>query len=638
VLIYAPSANDARVTVEMLSHVGLAALACEDITRLREEVAHGCALLIVAEEVLRTDVASLTDILARQPAWSDLPITIVTSDGAFGMRQQGIEAFINAGNITELERPFRPEILLSTVRVALRTRYRQYEMRDLLDKLQNGEERVRQILGSISDAFVAIDADWTIRFVNAAYLSLISPLHEPTDDLLGQNLWEKFPILADSPVADVCRRVMREQQPETVEVYYQPLDIWLEVRAFPTPHILSLYMRNVTSRREADLAMKEAKELAESANRAKDYFLAVLSHELRTPLTPVLMVASTRERDKTLPPQIQSEMAMISRNVQLETKLIDDLLDLSRITTGKVHLNLQTLSLNSAVTLVCETCKAQMLEHGVSLEMNLSGEAGQVDVDPARLQQILWNILKNAIKFSPPQGKIVVATKRISESHVQLCVCDDGVGIDAELLPKIFNAFEQGESRKTQQFGGLGLGLAITKALVDLHGGTIRAASPGRGQGSTFTVELPISCKAPTRKEASSDESSSVTKLNILLVEDHADTAQVMQMLLQSLGYVISTAGSASEAVEKARHFPFDLLVSDIGLPDASGYDLVRELKKSYQFEGLAMSGYGREDDIRKSREAGFSSHLVKPVTFEALRQAIQELVEKRDRGGRPLP
>jgi PAS domain S-box-containing protein len=410
VLIRAPSINDASVTIKVLRSAGINGVACTNVEQVDEEIRRGCAMLIVAEEALISDIAKLTDILERQPPWSDLPIVIVTSSGEFANRQEGLQNLVRAGNIAEIERPFRPETLLSTVRVALRARQRQYEMRDLLQKVQNGEARIRQILESISDAFISIDTDWRIRFVNSAYMALVSSLFRAPEELVGHDFREKISDLGDSSTRDFYRRVMKQQRPESIEIYYTPLQAWLEIRAFPSPQFLSLYVRNITERRDAENNLRAAKESAEAANRSKDVFLAMLSHELRTPLTPILMIATSRERDGTIPPNLRIEMGVISRNVALETKLIDDLLDLSRITSGKVILERQAVDFNGAVKQVCETCKTLIIDRGIDFTLSLAENAVQVDADPARLQQILWNILQNAIKFSPQGGKILVST------------------------------------------------------------------------------------------------------------------------------------------------------------------------------------------------------------------------------------
>jgi signal transduction histidine kinase len=385
----------------------------------------------------------------------------------------------------------------------------------------------------------------------------------------------------------------------------------------------------IQSLKEARSALKQARESAEAANRLKDRFLAVLSHELRTPLTPVLMAVAAIEAGSDLPPAVRDDIAMIRRNVELESRLIDDLLDLSHITGGKLALRKRPVDLNDAVRHAFGICRDQILEKGVRVHFELGADVGSVNADPARLQQVLWNVAKNAAKFTPADGDIHVSSQRAT-GWVRVCVRDTGIGMSADVLEHIFNAFEQGDAETARQFGGLGLGLAISKALVELHGGKICAQSGGAGKGSVFTIELPAleasMENAPTG--TSSEADSGRAPVRLLVVEDHADTATMLAKLLGSAGYSVKTATSAAAALDLASRESFDLLVSDIGLPDATGYHLMRQIKERYGTNGIAMSGYGMEEDIRKSREAGFSDHLVKPISFAQLMQAIQRLTK----------
>ena len=383
---------------------------------------------------------------------------------------------------------------------------------------------------------------------------------------------------------------------------------------------------DVTEERHAKRLLQESKETAEAASAAKDRFLAVLSHELRTPLTPVLMSVASLEMDAELPPDVREDMAMIRRNVELETKLIDDLLDLSRITSGKLRLRLQSVDLNEAVLQVCEICRPQILEKGIHLQCELDENVGIVSADSARLQQVLWNVLKNAGKFTPEGGTISVSTRAIG-SVLQVQVRDTGIGIEPAMLPRVFDAFEQGKDI-TRQFGGLGLGLAISKALVDLHGGSIRVESAGLGRGTTFRIAFPCQVAAPhdPTKDSRPETKWESGHLRLLVVEDHADTARTLARLLRSSGFVVKTAHDVASGVRIASAEPFDLLISDIGLPDGTGYDLLSKINEQHPMKAIAMSGFGMDEDLRKSREAGFSEHLVKPVDVPELLQAVRRI------------
>ncbi|RBP44639.1 PAS domain S-box-containing protein [Roseimicrobium gellanilyticum] len=387
--------------------------------------------------------------------------------------------------------------------------------------------------------------------------------------------------------------------------------------------------QDITASKVAEARLRESAAAAESANRSKDLFLAVLSHELRTPLTPVLLAADTMEHDAELPAAFKADIAMIRRNVELEAKIIDDLLDISRITSGKLNLNLESVDVNDSIRQVCAMCTAQITERSIQVRCDFADEPGTVRADSARLQQVLWNLLNNAVKFTPEGGTINIRTERL-DGHLRIQVQDSGMGIDQELLPQIFNAFEQGDIRITRQFGGLGLGLAITKALVDMHHGTIAAESDGKGTGACFTVTLPLETevRAPASHSPSAQQPGRPVSLHLLVVEDHADTARVLGTHLRRMGFTVTLAHTVADALALVGEQHFDLVISDLGLPDQSGFELMRQIHAIRPIPGIAMSGYGMAEDIRKSREAGFSQHLVKPVNVTRLEEAIRDLVD----------
>ena len=374
----------------------------------------------------------------------------------------------------------------------------------------------------------------------------------------------------------------------------------------------------------------EAREAAETANRTKDEFLATLSHELRTPLTPILLTSRALENDSRLPAELRRDVERVRRNVELEARLIDDLLDLTRIARGKIRLEQEVLDIHGLLREVAETSIGR-LERPPRLELRLGAPASRVCGDAARLQQVFWNLLSNAVKFTPPDGLISVRTYAAPGGGVAIEVSDTGFGIDPEVLPRIFKAFEQGGTGVTRQFGGLGLGLAITKNLVELHGGSVSAASQGLGKGAAFTVVLPtVEAAMPVREPETRREPG--RSLHILLVEDHPDTAEAMAELLRARGYRVTLALSrggalrAAEAIMSDGQPPIDAVVSDLGLPDGSGLDLMSELAGRYGLPGIAVSGYGTENDLHRSREAGFAEHLTKPIHLDDLEAALQRI------------
>jgi len=385
----------------------------------------------------------------------------------------------------------------------------------------------------------------------------------------------------------------------------------------------------MAERKRAEEQMRQAKEIAEAASKAKDLFLARLSHELRTPLMPVLGSVHMLQSDPGLSAQAQDDIAMIRRNVELEARLIDDLLDLTRISQGKVYLRCQAVDVHASVRHAVDVCRPGIDEKRLEVSLGLRAGEHVVWADPIRLQQVLWNLVSNAVKFTPPNGRIAIRTSNDAQGKLNVQVVDTGIGMEPDVLPRLFNAFEQGEQTITRRFGGLGLGLTIARALVEMHHGTITAESAGKDKGATFTLRFDPLRAGIARTHASAPASSGEPEqrvVRILLVEDDPSTLRVMARWLVGLGHQVSTASGVKDALELSERQTFDLLISDIGLPDGCGWDVMRELKRRQQLRGIALSGFGMDDDIRRSREAGFDQHMTKPVSTEWLEKAILAL------------
>jgi signal transduction histidine kinase/CheY-like chemotaxis protein len=372
------------------------------------------------------------------------------------------------------------------------------------------------------------------------------------------------------------------------------------------------------------------------ANAAKDQFLALLSHELRNPLSPVIAMVGELEASIPDSPPVREALEVIRRNVELEARLIDDLLDVTRIAKGKLQLSFELICVHEILQRAYEICRDDIAAKHLQVEFRLRAAHTHVEGDPARLQQVFWNLIKNSVKFTSEKGRIIIETANPGPEKIEIRIVDSGIGIEPEKIDKIFNAFEQGQVAITRRFGGLGLGLAISKAMVDAHGGKIRVESPGKDRGSTFSLTLktvPAPAAAgdgaaegpPVDREG---ETRTPTLRRVLVVDDHHDTCTGMKMMLERRGYEITVAHSAEQAVEKSHEQDFDLLISDIGLPDRSGYDLMRELRESKRLPGIALSGFGTEHDVSKARAAGFAEHLTKPINFEQLEEAIQNLLD----------
>jgi len=514
-LIFAPTGNDARLTAAFLHEAGWATQVVTSSDELCARIREGCGAILLAEEVLSPgNVAKIFGVLREQPAWSDLPVTLVTTGGSAGAdRVRRLASIETYGNVTVLERPFRPATLVRSQEVALRSRRRQYQVRKLLSELA------------------------------------------------------------------------------------------------------------------------QARDAAERASRAKDDFLAALSHELRTPLNPVLLLASEAALDPELPLTVREDFGQIARNAQLEARLIDDLLDLTRITRGKLSLDLHPVDAHHALREALTTSQPEITEKHLQVETHFEAERFLVMADAVRLLQVLWNVIKNAVKFTPPRGVIRVATS-VEGPMLAIAVSDTGIGMEEGEIQRVFDTFAQGNHARLNsghRFGGLGLGLAISRMLMELHGGNITASSPGAGKGSTFCVRFPLAPEAtvvrtPLTHKTGSRPPTGAKARRLLLVEDHQATRTALSRLLERRGYEVEAADSVAQARGMARNGVYNLVVSDLGLPDGTGYELMSELRDRYGLRGIALSGYGMENDVAQSRGAGFVTHLTKPVSIQSLDEALADV------------
>jgi signal transduction histidine kinase/ActR/RegA family two-component response regulator len=382
----------------------------------------------------------------------------------------------------------------------------------------------------------------------------------------------------------------------------------------------------MVERRDAEAAIEQQKSAVEAANRTKDNFLAMLSHELRTPLTPVIAAIDGLESGGLQSEEAKSAIAMIRRNVELESQLIDDLLDLTRIARDKLQLRLVPMDAHEAITNVIEICRTEAAAAKLRVHVNLRAGSHFVSADPAKFQQIIWNLLKNAIKFTKQDGEITVSTTNPGSQIIEISVRDSGIGMEPDIISRIFDAFEQGDHSFQTRFGGLGLGLAISKSLAHAHGASLVAQSRGRGQGSTFVMTM--NAVSPPQKWAPQVESvPQARSLRILLVDDHPDTCAALERLLVRRGHLVAAAPNMRSAMEAAARNQFDLLISDIALPDGTGTELMTCLSAMRPLRGIAISGFGMNGDIQRSLDAGFSEHLVKPIKVEKLEAAIDRVM-----------
>lgn len=514
------------------------------------------------------------------------------------------------------------------------------ERRQAEEALREANAFLDSVLNNTHMLVASMDPDFNFRMVNRAYAQADGK--EPAF-FTGKNHFDLYPNAENEAI---FRRVVQTGEPYVA--YAKPfqyaghpgrgVSYWdwslIPIRgADGTITGLVLTLADVTARKRAEESLREAKAAAEEASRAKDQFLATLSHELRTPLTPVLMLSQLLQQEPGLPADIREDLKTIWHNVQLEARLIDDLLDLTRVTRGKLQLKPEIVDVHDLIEHAMLTCcDEECVRKRLKLTHELHATSPTVWADPTRLEQVLWNLIRNAIKFTPVDGRITVRTADCEGGRLRVEVADTGQGIDPARLNAIFNPFEQEGLEIARQFGGLGLGLAISKAIIDLHGGTIEATSYGRGQGTTFIVTLAIAAGAQDASVSAADSDAEqqpdrASTHRILLVEDHLPTAKVLQRLVKLWGWEVHWAPSVHKALELAARHTFHLVISDLGLPDGSGHDLMRQLRNAYGLSGIAVSGYGMEDDVQKSLAAGFARHFTKPINFEELKAATADLL-----------
>ncbi len=514
-LIYAPAGRDARLTEEVLGRAGVSCLICQSLAELcgRFEADGAGAILLFEEAIKDPSFDELQRTLADQPAWSDIGVLLFAGGGGREAPMPVVRSIDALRNVTLLERPMRIATVLSTVRAALRSRQRQYEVRDLL------------------------------------------------------------------------------------------------------------------------VALHRARSEAESANRLKDEFLATLSHELRTPLNATLGWTSMLRDGKIDPGQMPRVFATLERNAQAQAQLISDVLDVSRIITGKLRLQSTLVDICEAVERALDTLRPAALAKGITVRLDIDSDC-HVRGDTDRLQQVFWNLLSNAVKFTPAGGAIHVDAHRHG-AYLDIDVVDTGAGIDPAFLPFVFDRFRQADQSLTRRHGGLGVGLALVKHIVELHGGTVEVSSSGLGQGATFRVRLPAATSAASPRPGAPPEgrraSSSLEGRSVLLVDDARSTREVVAAVLSDAGASVVACGSAAEGSRALEQQLPDAIVADLGMPDEDGLSFIAGVRRlegpGRQVPALALSAYADPASQQAALAAGFTAFLAKPAQPQDLLRAVEDLL-----------
>ncbi|BDG06903.1 hybrid sensor histidine kinase/response regulator [Anaeromyxobacter paludicola] len=623
-VVLAPSAHDGPVTARLLERAGLDCLLVRDMGELCRAIEGGAAGALVAEEALAdTGVARLAALLSRQEPWSDLPVIVFTGQRESGAaRQQELDDLARLGNVTLLARPLQVVTVLSAVRTALRARRRQYAARAVLSELQ-------AVLDAVPAA-VFISRDRDARRIEAnraasdalhlaphANASLSAPPEERPRTFRAMRDGVELPV-EQLPVQRAASTGAEVRNAEFDLVYADGALRHFFGNAAPLAGPDGQPIGAVGAFVDVT-ELKAAEERLRDSDRRKTEFLGVLSHELRNPLAPIRNSIYLLERAPPDSEQAGRARQVIQRQVAHLARLVDDLLDVTRISRGKIELRRALVDAREIVQRTCDDHRTLLEGRGVTLRVEASGPAW-VEADATRLAQVLGNLLQNAAKFSPAGGTVTVAVQA-EGGHARIRVRDDGIGIAPDLLPHVFEPFVQADDGLSRSHGGLGLGLALVKALVELHGGRVWAESGGLGLGTEFVIELPLAAarEAPAPAPGPAAARRSV---HVLLIDDNQDAAETMGDILRLEGHRVDVASDGRSGLARARELSPDAIVCDIGLPDMDGYAVARTLRADEAFRGtrlIALTGYAQPEDRARAKAEGFDAHLSKPPPVEEL-------------------
>jgi len=655
VLVLMTNRNDADRTVEVLAAAGLDGVACADEPHLGRELERGAGALLVTEEALLGDRADdVRAALAAQPAWSSVPLVAVVREGAAVGRRESLLSDL-AANVTLIERPLRMRTLVSVVRGAIRARRHQYDIRDAIadrdrraEQLRASEERYRTLFESMDEGYCVIevlfDPPGGTRAVDYRFLE-VNPAFETQAGMpnpVGRRMLEFVPSIEDHWL-DNYGRVALTGEPVRFENEYKTLNRWFDVYAFrvgrPDERRVAVLFSDVTGRKESEARVAALVESLREQDKRKDEFLATLAHELRNPLAPIRSGLAVLGMSPLDGPAAEL-VPMMERQLTHLVHLVDDLLDVSRVTSGRITLHRERFDLREAVTAAIETCRPAIDCARHLFDARVPATPVWVDGDATRLAQVITNLLTNACKYTPDGGRIELTVDTEGEAAV-VRVTDDGVGIPADMLPKVFDTFTQVGRSIDRSQGGLGLGLALVRRLAEKHGGTAEVRSPGPDQGCTVTVRLPLAGAAPPGETSSPGEApppGSETEAadspltppvnRILVVDDLRPSAMTLAMMLKALGQDARAENDGHSALRTIREFRPQVVISDIAMPGMDGYELARRLRTA---DGprpilVALTGYGQDEDRRRAFDAGFDHHLVKPTSVDALRELLASL------------
>ena len=615
-----------------------------------EAVANGEEALAAARrerpQLILTDVMmpvvdgfALLASVRSDPSLADIPVIVLSARAGEESKVEGLEH----GADDYLVKPFSAKEMLARVASNL----------SLARHRKESAERVTSILESLNDAFQSIDASGRYVYINAATKAILAAQGIEPESIIGKHVFEAFPELRDTEIGRAFLKALQERTYVEIESRYEPFGRWYAVRFHPDRDDgLSVLLEDITARKTAEEVLRQrteerqnlleseraARMEAERLGRVKDEFLATLSHELRTPLNSILGWARLVRKDSENRDLREKALEVIERNSHAQAQLISDLLDMSRVISGKLRLEFDEVDLPLVVEGAVELLRPTAEARGIKLRTVASPLSGKVHGDAERLQQVVWNLISNAIKFTEPGGWAEIELADAA-TGAEIRVRDCGKGIRAEFLPHLFERFRQEDASAARGHGGLGIGLALVKQLVDLHGGLVRAASDGEGMGSTFTVILPY-VTAPSF--LSGDEASTSSKswlkgeiptlsgIKVLVVDDEEDARELLRRLLEESAAQVLVAASADEAMRLLAGERPDVLLSDVGMPGRDGYQFIREVRASGStIPAAALTAFARSEDRTKALLSGFQSHVAKPFEPAELLVTVASLAGK---------
>ena len=628
VLVLAPTSKDAILTQDVLGRAGVKSACYSDLGHLCQGLTAGAGAVLIPEEATTSDQSGrLIEWLAQQPPWSDLPILVLVRSGADSTVVS--HAMDQLGNITVLERPIRVAAIGRAVRTALRARERQYQIRDYIrdnERHTRAQALLAAIVASLEYAIISKSLEGMILTWNTGAERLFG---YPASEAIGRSILMLIPPERQNEETEIIDRLRRGElieHFETVRVAKNGRRIDLSLTVSPIRGVdgkiigASKVARDITQRKQTEAALRDA-------DRRKDEFLAVLAHELRNPLAPIRNSLHILRMGSPRDSATDRVSEMMERQVNHMVRLVDDLLEVSRITRGKIDLRKEHVEVAAIVRGAVETSRPLIEAAGHRLAISIPGETLMLDGDPVRLNQVIANLLNNAAKYMDSGGQIWLTARREGDS-IAISIRDTGNGIPPAMLPRVFDLFMQIDRLTERGQGGLGIGLTLVKSLVELHGGSVVAFSDGKGRGSEFVVRLPlITAPSPDNSQKAIPRTSPVlTQRRVLVVDDNRDAAESLGMLLDLLGADVHYVFNGPEALKAVATYRPDVVILDIGMPGMDGHEVARRLRQQPEFRNItliALTGWGQEDDRRRSRDSGFDYHLTKPAELGVLQKLL---------------